>query len=79
MVWIHILFDAVIMNGLNSPALHVGVDLCVLLVEMNSVLEELSCDWMSCLRSVGVFLSMVEVGYFVTLFIVDISLELPWV
>lgn len=67
------------MNGLNSPALHVGVNLSLLLAELSSVLKELSRDWSGCLGSVGVFLSVVEVGYFVTLFIVDISPELPWV
>lgn len=66
------------MNGLNSPALHVGVDLSSLLAELDSVLKELCSDWPDRLGSVGV-LSMVEVGYFVTLFIVDISPELPWV
>lgn len=67
------------MNGLNSPALHVGVDLILPLAELSSVLQELSCDWPGCLGDVGGFLSMVEVGYFVTMFIVDISVELPWV
>lgn len=43
------------MNGLNSPALHVGVDLVLLLDEISSVLKELSCDWSSGLRAVGVF------------------------
>lgn len=67
------------MNGLNSPALHVGVDLFLPLAEISGVLKELPCDWPSCLAAVGVFLSTVEVGYFVTLFIVDVSLELLWV
>lgn len=43
------------MNGLNSPALHVGVDLLLLLAESSSVLKELSCDWLGCLWAVGVF------------------------
>lgn len=43
------------MNGLNSPALHVGVDLFLLLAEIDSVLKELSCDWPGRLGSVGVF------------------------
>lgn len=67
------------MNGLNSPALHVGVDFILLLAENSNVLKELSSDWPSRPGACGRILSMVEVGYFVTMFIVDISPELQWV
>lgn len=43
------------MNGLNSLALHVGVDLVFLLAEVISVLKELSCDWSGGFWAVGVF------------------------
>lgn len=67
------------MNGLNSLGLHVGVELIFLLAEVIGVLKELSCDWSDGLGGCGRTLSMVEVGYFVTMFIVDISVGLPWV
>lgn len=67
------------MNGLNSLGLHVGVELIFLLAEVIGVLKELSCDWSDGLGGCGCTLSMVEVGYFVTMFIVDISVGLPWV
>lgn len=57
------------MNGLNSLALHVGVDLFLLLAEISSVLKELFSDWSGFASALW---AMVEVGYFVTLFIVDI-------
>lgn len=67
------------MNGLNSPASHVGVDSIVLLAEIIVVLEKLSCDWPGGFESMGVFYRWwMEVGYFVTLLLDDISLELPW-
>lgn len=43
------------MNGLNSPALHVGVNLSLLLAEKSSVQKDPSCDWSGCLGAVGVF------------------------
>lgn len=67
------------MNGLNSLGLHVGVELIFLLAEVIGVLKELSYDWSDGLGGCGRTLSMVEVGYFVTMFIVDISVGLPWV
>lgn len=67
------------MNGLNSPASHVGVDSVLPLAEIVGVLEKLPYDWSGGLESMGVFYRWwMEVGYFVTLLLDDISLELPW-
>lgn len=44
------------MNGLNSPALHVGVDLFLPLADTSSVLKELYRHWLHRLWAVGVFI-----------------------